>query len=444
MALDILLTFFLVFLNAFFVAAEFSIVKVRYSQIELKANQGNRFAKQSIKIINKLDTYLSANQLGITLASLGLGWIGEPVVAKVISSIVHSLNLNVTEETIHQISLPLGFFIITVLHIVFGELVPKSIAIRKPEKTTLFVSYPLKCFYEIFRPFIWLMNATSNGFLHIIGIPPAGDHETHSVEELRLLVQQSKDGGVIEEDNYEIIKNAFEFNDRSAKEIMVPRQQIFAVSIDMTLSEIIPQILENGYSRIPVYSGGLDNLLGSVHSKEIFKHYYNNPDFLLKNIIQPIYYIIESKKISDILKEFQTKHIHLGVVIDEFGGVEGILAMEDILEELVGEIQDEDDNERPIVEPSENNSFIIQATQQLVDINEHLPFQFPISEEYNSLSGYILFHLNRIPKANEKINIQKFEITIIKLVQRTIQVVKVVHVNPHDRELKPNEVTEIV
>ena len=197
MIFEILLTLGLVLLNGFFVAAEFSIVKVRYSQIHLKAEQGNKYAKRSEYIINHLDTYLSATQLGITLASLGLGWVGEPIVAKGISNLMILFSIEISDDLLHKISIPIGFLIITILHIVFGELAPKSIAIRKAESTTLAIAYPLYWFFIIFRPFIWLMNSLSNIFLNMIGIRPVGEHEIHSVDELRLLVDQSKEGGEI-------------------------------------------------------------------------------------------------------------------------------------------------------------------------------------------------------------------------------------------------------
>lgn len=422
MIIGIFLTLFLVLLNGFFVAAEFSIVKVRYSQIHLKAERGNKFAEKAEHIINHLDTYLSATQLGITLASLGLGWIGEPVVAKIISAVLRSLNISITQDLLHTISLPAGFTVITILHIVFGELAPKSVAIRMSEPTTLIVSYPLYCFFMIFRPFIWLMNSLSNFFLNIIGIKPVGEHEIYSVDELRLLVEQSRQGGEIQEENYEIIKNAFDFTDHNAKQIMIPRPLIFSLDIELSAKEIIEKILENGYSRIPMYQTSIDNILGIVYVKDVFKEQYRNPEFKINNLLHPAFYISETTRISEVLTEFQKQHIHIAVVIDEFGGTQGIITLEDILEELVGEIQDEGDNERPIVEKKEDNTFLVQAIQLLTDINEYLPHPFIISEKYNTLSGLVLYH-NQKPKLNEKIRVDNYEITVKKIQRRTVRTV---------------------
>ncbi|MBC7776800.1 MAG: HlyC/CorC family transporter, partial [Phycisphaerae bacterium] len=340
MVFDILLTFFLVFLNGFFVAAEFAIVKVRYSQIELRAKSGHRMAGLAQKMLNNLDSYLSATQLGITLASLGLGWIGEPVVSKILIAIFHGLGWNVPDETAHQIALPVAFALITVLHIVFGELAPKSIAIRKPEETTLFVSFPMRAFFVMFRPFIWVLNGLANRILKLIGIQPADEHEAHSTEELRLLVRQGHKSGAIKEDNYQIIQNAFDFSELTAQQVMVPRKNIFALEIDSTREEILNAVLENGYSRIPVYEDDIDNLMGIVFAKDIFKANTRGDTWNLKELMRPVHYVYNSAKLNRVLKDFQSKKIHVGLVIDEYGGTEGLIAMEDILEELVGEIQD--------------------------------------------------------------------------------------------------------
>lgn len=424
MILGVLITILLVLLNGFFVAAEFAIVKVRYSQIQLKAQSGNRLAKTAQHIIDHLDTYLSATQLGITLASLGLGWMGEPIVARLISAFLSVIGVNLEPETLHAIALPTAFVLITMMHIIFGELAPKSIAIRSPESAALITAYPLKLFYYIFRPFIWLMNSISNAFLKMIGIQPANDQEIHSSEELQLLVQQSKEGGEIEEEDYEIIKNAFDFTDHNARQIMVPRQHVFAIDVDLPIKTIVERILESGYSRIPVYQKSMDSILGIAYTKDVLKQYFLNPNFSIKDILHPVFYVYENKKISDILREFQHKHVHIAVIIDEFGGTEGIITLEDILEELVGEIQDEADDEKSFVEKKDENTYIVQATHSLEDINDHLPHRFTINENYNTLSGLLLYHLADIPKLNQVVTLDGYEIKVTKINNRSVQCVE--------------------
>lgn len=436
----ILLALFLVILNGFFVAAEFSIVKVRYSQIKIKAAEGNPMAKQAEQIINKLDAYLSATQLGITLASLALGWVGESAMHHLMDKILLSFNLSLPETTITTISLVLSFLIITILHIVFGELIPKSIAIRKAEPTAMVIAYPLRIFTLIFKPFIWLMNSMSDSFLRLINIPPATDSDIHSTEELQLLVKQSADSGQIEEENYEIIKNAFDFTDHSAKQIMVPRQNILSIDIESSIEEIINTIMESGYSRIPVYENSIDNIIGVLYTKEIIRQYIKRTGNIshtdLRELMREAFFVVGSKKISDLLKIFQLKKQHMAIVIDEFGGTEGIITLEDILEELVGEIQDEEDDEDKVVENVSENTFWVQATQPLEEINEHLPAELPLSEEgdYNTLAGFILYKLEDIPEENQEFDILNYHFKILRMQNKSVELVELVYKLDVDNE----------
>ncbi|HLP95980.1 MAG TPA: hemolysin family protein [Saprospiraceae bacterium] len=414
MILDILITLFLVFLNGFFVAAEFAIVKVRYSQIELRAKGGNQMAKVAQNILNHLDAYLSATQLGITLASLGLGWIGEPVVSKILIATFHSFGVELPEESAHQIALPVAFALITVLHIVFGELAPKSIAIRKPEETTLFVSLPMRAFFLVFRPFIWVLNGLANRILKAIGIQPADEHEAHSAEELRLLMRQSQASGAIKEDNFQIIQNAFDFSELTAQQVMVPRKSIFALEIDTPREEILSAIHENGYSRIPVYEDDIDNILGIVFAKDLFKAITKGGEWQLRDLLRPVHYVYNSAKLNRVLKDFQSKKIHVGIVIDEYGGTEGVIAMEDILEELVGEIQDEHDDEVAPVQKNEDGSFNVSGIAPIHDVNNFLPVPFPENKQYNTLNGLILNRFGRIPSGNDPFRIEPYEVLILE------------------------------
>lgn len=429
----ILIAIFLVLLNGFFVAAEFSIVKVRYSQVQLKAAEGNTMAKQAEHILKHLDAYLSATQLGITLASLALGWVGESALEHVFKGVFSSLGIMMSETSITTISMVSSFILITMMHIVFGELVPKSIAIRKPEPTALVIAYPLRLFTNIFKPFIWLMNAISNAFLRMIKIHPASDQDIHSTEELQLLVKQSADSGEIEEENYEIIKNAFDFTDHSAKQIMITRQNILSIDITDEKEEILNKILESGYSRLPVYEDSIDNIIGIFYTKEIIrafvKHKQNLEKFDFRDYIREPFFVVGSKKISDLLKIFQQKKQHLAIVIDEFGGTEGIITLEDILEELVGEIQDEEDEEEKLVDRIADNIFWIKSTQPLDEINEYLPKKLPLSEEgdYNTLSGFIMHELGDIPEENQEFDFKDYHFKILKMQNKSVELVEITY-----------------
>jgi CBS domain containing-hemolysin-like protein len=426
----LILALVLVFLNGFFVAAEFSIVKVRYSQIQLRADEGNKIAKKAEGIIKKLDAYLSATQLGITLASLGLGWVGESALHHIFVSIFSFFGLDPSNSTVTLVAVIASFLMITMTHIIFGELVPKSIAIRKSEGTTLFVAHPLSWFYNIFKPFIWLMNAISNAVLRLIKISPAAEHDIHSTEELQLLVKQSADGGEIEEEDYEIIKNAFDFTDHSAKQIMVPRHNVFTIDIDEPKAEIVEKILENGYSRIPVYKDSVDNIIGVFYAKEFARECVkccgNYENFDIQALLHEPFFVVGSKKISDLLKIFQQKKQHLAVVIDEFGGTDGIITLEDILEELVGEIQDEEDEENEVVKKIDENRFVVEAIQPLEEINEQLPKPLPLSDEgdYNTLSGYVMHKIGDIPIENQEFDLDDYRVKILKMQNKGIEKVE--------------------
>ncbi|MDH6253967.1 CBS domain containing-hemolysin-like protein [Chryseobacterium sp. H1D6B] len=445
----LLLALFLVLLNGFFVAAEFSIVKVRYSQIQIKAAEGHSMAKQAEHIIKHLDEYLSATQLGITLASLALGWVGESAMHHIIANIFDYVNFNLSEPTVTSISFIISFLIITVMHIVFGELIPKSIAIRKSEATTMATAIPLRIFYVVFKPFIWLMNSMSNGFLRLLKIHPASEQEIHSTEELQLLVKQSADSGEIEEENYEIIKNAFDFTDHSAKQIMVPRQNITSIDIDEDISAIIDKIMESGYSRIPVYVNSIDNIIGVFYTKEIIREFVKRKGNLnhddLKELMRDSFFVVGSKKISDLLKIFQQKKQHLAIVIDEFGGTEGIITLEDILEELVGEIQDEEDDEDKLVDKIADNTYWVKATQPLEEINESLPKKLPLPEEseYNTLAGFILHELEDIPEENQEFDLENYHFKILKMNNKSVELVELVYKEPNTLDELADKLGEV-
>ena len=413
-------------LNGFFVAAEFAIVKVRSSQLDLKAKEGHSMASLSKHIVANLDAYLSATQLGITIASLGLGWIGEPVVAEMIMGLMHKLNVPLSEEAAHNVAIPTAFALITVLHIVFGELAPKSFAIQRPETTTLWLAGPLNVFYWIFRPFIWVLNGFSNFILRRIGITPMKEAEVHSPEELRMMVEQGKKSGVIEARKYEIIRNAFDFAERSARQAMVPRTHVFGINKLQPISQNIDKILENGYSRVPVFEGTIDHIVGIIFTKDLLPKLKAGGEFRIEDIMRTAHYIAANKKLIDIMRDFQKQHIQFAIVVDEFGGTEGVITMEDILEELVGEIQDEYDSETPLIEKIEDRKFRVQGSVTLVALNEKLPRPLPENEIYVTLAGMLIDIVGRIPNVGESINYDDYTFIVMKRIKNQIILVDIV------------------
>jgi len=425
MLTQVIITLVLVFLNGFFVAAEFAIVKIRASQLEQKAQDGNAMAILSKKIVANLDGYLAATQFGITLASLGLGWIGEPVVSKILISGMELVGLSLDPELAHQIALPVAFAIITILHIVFGELAPKSIAIQRAEATTLFLSYPLHGFYLVFRPVVWLLNGIANFILKGIGITPTHGSEVHSSDELRYLVQQQKESGMIEAADYDLIKNAFNFSERIAKQVMIPRPQIVGVDINDFNEAKLEKIIEEGYSRIPVYEDTLDQIIGVLHLKDLLLKMRKGQEIVLSELVRPVSTVHESKPIGALLRDFQVNHQQMAVIIDEYGGVDGIVTMEDILEELVGEIQDEYDNEVPIVKNESDNTYTVLGSASISDINDKLPHDISKESDYETLAGYLIWKFGRIPAVGEKLRTKRYEYTILKKQRSTITQVKI-------------------
>lgn len=424
MLIDALFTLLLVVLNGFFVAAEFAIVKVRHSQIDLKASQGNSIARISKHILDHLDAYLSASQLGITLASLGLGWIGERVVAQLVEKTMWQFGYQADELTLHSIAVPIAFGLITVLHIVLGEQVPKTAAIRNPLKTTLLVSVPLRVFYVVLSPFIWVLNGLSNLTLKLFGLAHADHNDIHTEEELRMILTESEEGGAIKSSEHELIQNVFEFDDRLVKQIYVPRTRVVAIDIDDDPEVIIAKVIEEGYSRMPVFKDTIDNVVGIIHSKDLIRHIHTKMPVDIKSLLRPAYFIPLSKRVNELLRELQRQHIQMAIVTNEFGGTEGIVTMEDIIEELVGEIQDEYDEEKPAVEKKSETEYIVNATSSISDINDLLPIALEESQEYETVSGLVNKLFDGIPAVNEKKEFGGYRITIVKRFKHSVEEVK--------------------
>ncbi|HKG07167.1 MAG TPA: hemolysin family protein [Pedobacter sp.] len=421
--LKIFFTFFLVALNGFFVAAEFAIVKVRASQIEIKAKSGSRVANIAKYITQHLDGYLAATQLGITLASLALGWVGESVMHNIVHNLL--INFNLSEVYITSISTIIAFLCITVMHIVFGELAPKSIAIQRPVATTLFIALPLQGFYWLCRPFIWILNGFANIILKIFGISSIGGHESvHSTEELYYLLDQGKESGALDTNEHELIKNVFDFNERVVKNIMVPRTKISGIELSSPKQEVVDTIIAEGYSRMPVYDDIIDKIIGIVHAKDILPLLASNKDWKLSDIIRKPYFVPETKKINDLLSELQQKRIQIAIVIDEFGGTAGMVTLEDIVEEIVGEIQDEYDEEKPTVEKISDTEFIINAYATVYDVNEHLPHDLPEDEDFDTVGGLVSHAFGKIPEVGDSEECYGYLFTILKKTEQNIETIK--------------------
>lgn len=428
MVFEILAIFVLVLANGFFVAAEFAIVKVRSTQIETLLQQKNARAKIAKEVITHLDAYLSATQLGITIASIGLGWFGEPAISRMISPLINFLDI-MNPQAIHAISFIVGFSIITFLHITLGELAPKSAAIQYPQVTTLWVSYPLRIFYIVFKPFIFLLNGSANLMLRLIGIHPVGEHElTHSEEEIRLLIAGGKKSGVIDATEYKLIENIFDFTETTVKEIMVPRTQMFALDIDKSFDENFKLAVDSGFTRIPVFKETIDTLIGILYVKDLFKIDRSSQNELGK-ILRPVYFAPETTSISRLMHDFQQQKIHMGIVIDEFGGTSGLITLENILEKIVGQIQDEYDEEKKDFESHADGSFTVDAKMRIDEFNEQFQADLPGDRDYETLAGFLNEKAGHIPNLSEEIRHGNLSFKIIKKSPKQIQQVKIVRIS---------------
>ncbi|MDF2987022.1 MAG: hypothetical protein K0R50_2532, partial [Eubacterium sp.] len=358
--LNIILILFFVLMNAFFVVAEFAMVKVRKSRIEVLASGGSVSAKYAYKVVDDLNNYLSACQLGITLASLALGWIGEPTVSKMIGPLLHDFGLS--ESTIHSISVFFGFFIITGLHIVLGELVPKSLAILSSEKFATATAMPLLFFYKATYPIMWLFNHTTNLILKLMGYSMVEEHEAaHTDDEIKILVADSYKHGLIDKAEYTYVDNIFEFTDKNVKDIMIPRLDMVCVFKDNSYDSILETAIKEKYTRYPVCEDDKDNVVGFIHIRDLYEQKIRNNAKNIDGIIRNIISVPESMPINDMLKRFQKEKGNIAVVIDEYGGTAGIVTVEDILEEIVGSLRDEYDDEEKEIDMIDSNTYLVKG-----------------------------------------------------------------------------------
>ncbi|WNC15735.1 hemolysin family protein [Brevibacillus brevis] len=389
--LNLLLVLFLVFLNGFFVAAEFALVKVRQTRLMQMVNEGNKRAAFAQKVTQKLDGYMSACQVGITLSSLGLGWVGEPAIAHmIVEPLLGSSGL--PDYVITAISVSVAFAIITFLHIVLGELAPKSLAIQKAEATSLWVAAPLMFFYKLFYPAIWFLNGTANALLKRAGLEPVSEHEAaHTEEEIRILVNQSHQSGHIDQTELALVEHVFDFSETLARETMIPRIDMVCLYTSNTFEENLEIIRSQRHTRFPVADDDKDNIIGFVHATDFYLSALQDGYADLGQLLRPVLTVPETMEISTVLRLMQKKRSQMAIVIDEYGGTAGLVTMEDILEEIVGDIQDEFDEEHPEIEKVENG-LSVSGMLTLADLNDHIPFELE-SEDVDTIGGWLYSQL---------------------------------------------------
>jgi CBS domain containing-hemolysin-like protein len=402
--LGLVAIFALVLLNAFFVAAEFALVGSRETRLREMANAGDRKAALAMKATAQLDRYISATQLGITLASLGLGWIGEPVLAGGIERFFLWLPDSMSAIATHTVAVAFAFAVITTLHIVLGELVPKALAILFPERVSAWVAAPMMGFAWALHIPITMLNGAANGLLRLAGVRAPSEHERlHSPEEIRMLVEESKVGGQLERDDAELLAGVFEFSEKQAEDVMTPRTKIMALTDVQTVDEAAEEVAKTGRSRYPVIAESLDEIVGVVHSKDLLGALRNDPQQSVRAVMRDPLFVPGTREVEDVLADMKRLKIHMAVVLDEYGGTAGIVTMEDLIEEIVGEIYDEHDPET-VTHKSLADALLVDGSTEITDFNEQQGMALE-NENYTTIGGFMFGQLGRLPKSGDRVSV---------------------------------------
>jgi len=407
----------LVLLNGFFVAAEFSLVRSRRTRLEAMVRSGDRLARIALRASSNISRVLSASQLGVTLASLGLGWLAEKTLAEIFEGLFTRLPFAIEVSLSVTLAGIIAYAVLTYLHVVLGELTPKAAALNHPERFATFLAPPLLLFGWVMSPFIWVLYRSANGILKAFGQSAASMNETvHSPEELRLLVEQAQEGGSLERSDAKMLGAVFEFSEKNAREVMTPRTEIIAFSADATLSEVLEIVEESGVSRYPVYNETIDDITGMVLAKDLLKVLIpaaasraagengQSSEFSLRAMMRPVHVIPGSREVEDVLADFKRLKVHMAIVLDEYGGTAGVITMEDLLEEIVGEILDEydtpEDSDAPV--QTRAGETVVPGGTNIGELNERFGLDVP-EDDATTIGGYVFGVLGRLPQPGDRV-----------------------------------------
>ncbi|MGH9873539.1 MAG: hemolysin family protein [Pyrinomonadaceae bacterium] len=418
---------FLVGANAFFVATEFALVSVRRARLEARAAAGSKNAKAALRLLDNPTIFISAVQFGITLASLALGWIGEPTLASLLEPIASGIaSTGRAGYVAHGMAIVIAFSAITFLHIVLGELMPKMIALERAEPVALFCSRPLELFAKAFSAPLWIFNSVGAGLGRLIGLKSTLDHAAVYTEtELRQLIDVARDSGYLRAEERRLIHRVFEFSDTLVREAMVPRTEMAAINSDASLEQITRAFQQHSFSRLAVYKESLDNVMGFLHSKDVMPFLLCPEKFRLEEALQPPLYVVDTARLEDVLRQMQKAKSHFGFVVDEHGGLEGIITLEDLLEEIVGDISDEHDEEvnEQIVATGENR-YVLAGGLAVRDLNRRLKLSLPESESYTTIAGFLMTEAGHMLKPGDKVNYNGFLFEVDRVERRRLITVR--------------------
>ncbi|MGH7524378.1 MAG: hemolysin family protein [Gemmatimonadales bacterium] len=419
----------LVAANAFFVAAEFALVSSRKTRLEEMTRDGDRKARLALRAVQSLDRVISATQLGITLASLGLGWVGEPAVARMFEGFFHDLPAVLAKVATHGVAVAIAFTIITMLHIILGELVPKGIALLHAEVVASWLAAPLIGFAWVMHYPISVLRGSASRLLRLLGLKPLSEHEPlHSPEEIRILVEQSGESGSLEASEARLLEGVFEFSEKTAEEVMTPRTEMTTMADGLTIAEAADVVTEAGRSRYPVYHESLDEIIGVVHAKDVLRAFRAGSAKTVREIIRQPLFVPGTREVEDVLADMKRLKTHLAVVLDEYGGTAGLVTMEDLLEEIVGEIFDEHDPVEPrpalVDSPTGGGAVRVDGAMPIGDFNDR--FEAKVDDtDYTTLGGYLFGQLGRLPKVGDRVSTAKFNFEIAEMDGRRVAAILV-------------------
>ncbi len=413
--INIFIILFLLFVNAFFVAAEFSLVKVRKTRLEQLSNEGNSNAKKALKLVNDVNRMLAAAQLGVTIASIALGWVAESTIVQIIEPVIRFFTQSHSVISAHVIAVPISFVLVTYFHVLLGEQLPKCISLRHPETLSLLIATPMDMFITILKPFVWLLEVSGNKILAACHANSEDASLVHSTEELDMLVDASYNEGVLNETEAEMLHNMFKFSDLMAKQVMIPRTDMVCIPNDISYEELNKTAMDNQYTRYPVYEENIDKILGFIHVKDLYTMAMTKENYSINKLIRPLILVPETMTLDNLIIEFKKRHCQIAVVIDEFGGTSGLITLEDVLEEIIGDVQDEfdEDAEADIKEIGENTYIAngMMRIDEFVDFFDLKESQFE-EDDVDTIAGLVVKLLGRIAEVGDTVSFNGLTFTV--------------------------------
>ena len=412
---NIFIIVFLLFVNGVFVAAEFALVKVRKTRLEQLTNDGDTRAKTALKLVNNVNRMLAAAQLGVTIASIALGWVAEATMVQLVTPIIKVIPLG--KFAVHAVAIPVSFVLVTYFHVLLGEQLPKCIALKHTENLALIIAAPMNVFITILKPFVWILQVSGDYILKVFHADVEDTSLVHSTEELDMLVDASYNEGVLNETEAEMLHNMFKFSDLMAKQVMIPRTDMICVPDDITYDEINKLALENGYTRYPVYEKeNIDKIIGFIHVKDLYAIAMTKEEYSIPSLIRPIILVPETMTLDNLMKEFKKLHIQMAVVVDEYGGTSGLITLEDVLEEIIGEVQDEFDEEEEevVIQQVSESTYQANAMMRMDEFAEYFGLNSDIFEDddVETIGGLVVKILGRIADVNDSVSYKGFTFTV--------------------------------